>query len=203
MQSQTQPPGFRQRVAIPGAAFLKQVPRPTSHEWRKRDYWRRVLPDLRCAYGGICAYSALWISSVTGAPNVDHFEPKSTRPDLAYKWQNFRYCCAKMNTNKGQRRILDPFAIQPDWFVLDFPSLLVRPNPSLPASRTERVESTIHVLKLNDDDKFVDERLGWVREFCRGEFGFGHLQAKAPFIAYELKRQGLVGTIATIMGLGS
>ena len=201
VELQGEPDGFCKQVRMPGACFLALVPRPKAREWKGKEYWRRAIPDLRRAYASICSYSALWVSEVTGASSVDHFEPRSLRPDLAYEWANFRYVCSKMNVAKGIRRILDPFRIGADWFVLDFPSLLVKPNPCLPPCQQADVMRTVETLKLNDDDRCVEERLCWVRDFCKGEFGLGHLQRMAPFIAYELKRQAIVDEVGTIMGI--
>ena len=200
VQPQPEPTGFSERVREPGASFLAEVPRPTPQQWKGREYWQRVLPDMREAYKGICAYSAQWISPVTGSHSIDHFVPKSSRPDLAYEWRNYRYVSLKFNSRKGTHTILDPFQLEPDWFVLDFPSLLVKPNSVLSPDRKEAVSKTITVLKLNTDDTCVERRQIWVEEFCNREINFTHLQKKAPFIAYELQRQDLVERISAIMG---
>jgi hypothetical protein len=156
---------------------------------------------MRQAYYGICAYSAQWICSVTGVDTVDHFVPKSTRPDLAYEWSNYRYSSLKLNSRKGERSILDPFKIGAGWFVLTFPALLVKPNPDLGDELQEAVHNTIRVLKLNDDDTCVQSRQTWLLAFCHGEITFAHLESKAPFVAYELVRQNLVVVIPEIMGV--
>jgi hypothetical protein len=198
VQPQPEPEDFSARVREKGSAFLHQVPRPTSTQWKGKEYWRAVIPDMRCAYKGICAYSAHWISHVTGSQTIDHFVPRALRPDLAYEWSNFRYVASRFNSRKGLRTILDPFELEPDWFIIKFPSLMIKPTPGLFPDQQRAAWDTIKYLKLNDED-CVQERQQWVEEFCNGEINFIHLVKKAPFIAYEIQRQGLVDSIAAIM----
>ncbi len=201
VQPQPEPEDFSSRVQEKGRSFLRRIPHPTITEWKNHAYWQDILPDMRVAYSGICAYSALWISPVTGSDSVDHFIPKNLRPELAYEWSNYRYASLKFNSRKGTQAVLDPFQIEFGWFILDFPSLLVKPHSSLPSDLKEAVNSTIRILKLNIDDKCVEARQHWVEDFCKGDISFAHLERKAPFIAYELKRQDLVEKIQLIMGV--
>ncbi len=198
---QPEPPNFDADVRQPGCAFLATLPSPTGDEWRGRDYWRRVLKYARQVYGGICAYSAQWIPSVTGSDTIDHFLPKSQCPILAYEWSNYRYSSLKLNSRKGHHLILDPFRVQFGWFTLGFPSLLVKPDPGLPHNLQTEIRQAIGILKLNDDEACIESRQSWVLDFCRGEITFAFLQRKAPFIANELQRQGLVCTIRRVMGI--
>ncbi len=192
VKPQPEPERFKERVKAPGKRFLDQVPRPTSKQWKGKEYWQKVLPDMRAAYDGICAYSAHWIPYSTGNHSIDHFEPKSTSPDLAYEWTNFRYVSARFNSRKGTRAILDPFELQPDWFVIDFGSFLIKAHPSLSPAQQKSVQQTIEYLKLNADDDLVDERASLVNDYRDGNISFSHLRKMAPFIAYELERQGLL-----------
>jgi hypothetical protein len=192
VKPQPEPERFAERVRAPGMQFLEQVPRPTSEQWGKRAYWQRALPDMRAAYDGICAYSAHWIPHSTGNHSIDHFVPKSASPNLAYEWTNFRYVSARFNSRKGTRTILDPFELQPDWFVIDLTSFLIKPHSSLSPGQQKSVWQTIECLKLNTDDDLVDERASLVNDYRDGGISFSHLRKIAPFIAYELKRQGLL-----------
>jgi hypothetical protein len=94
--------------------------------------------------------------------------------------------------------VLDPFTIQPGWFILHFPSLYVKADPSLDLHIQQKVISTIDRLKLNDEDSCVQSRESWLIPFCRGQYPFTFLQEKAPFIAYELERQDLVDKISSM-----
>lgn len=192
VQPQPEPEDFAERVKKPGAAFLRQVSHPTTGQWKGKEYWRRALPDMRTSYNGICAYSAHWISPVTGGHSIDHFVPRVSRPDLAYEWSNFRYAASKFNARKGINTILDPFQLGTDWFILDFDTFLVKPNPCLGSEQKAAVQNTIDILKLNDDEDCVELRQDYVTWFRTGDITFAHLQRKAPFIAHELQRQGLV-----------
>ena len=199
VQPQPEPQDFDMLVRGPGAAFLARVPHPIGKQWDGREYWRGALHHMRTAYRGVCAYCAHWIAPDTGSHTIDHFLPKSSRPDLAYEWSNFRYASLKLNGRKGEQLILDPFQLVLGWFFLDFPSLLVKPNSSLGPDERQAVSHTIDVLKLNEDDSCVEARQGWVLAFCSGEISFAHLSTRAPFIACELQRQKLVEKIAIVM----
>jgi hypothetical protein len=199
VQPQPEPEDFSELVRKPGAIFLKKVPYPKTKQWK--DYWCKVLPHMRKAYKRICAYSAEWISSGPGRDSIDHFVPKALRPHLAYEWSNFRYASLKFNCRKGTHTtILDPFQLEPDWFVLEIPSLLLKPNPNLPPDQKAAVDNTINVLKLNGED-CIEGRQNWIEAFCAGKFIFAFLKERAPFVAYELERQGLAERerIASIM----
>lgn len=199
IQPQAEPKEFAKQVKEPGAKFLTELPHPTSKQWRGKEYWQRVLPEMRVAYKSICAYCAQWIPHSTGSHSIDHFIPKSIAPDLAYQWSNFRYVSSRFNSRKGTRTILDPFILEKEWFVLEFHSMLIKANPKLLPREQEAIFNTIAILKLNTDEILVQERQSWLEYFSNGEISFAHLNRKAPFIAYELKRQGLTGDIASIM----
>jgi hypothetical protein len=200
IQQQPEPTDFESKVRSKGLIFLKKTPRPQT--WDNREYWRESLKDIYNAYHKTCAYSAQWIPWIEGSPTVDHFIPKSVKPELAYEWTNFRLSCLKMNSRKRDfQDVLDPFQIQNGWFVLDFPSLLIKAYPELEESIKSKVKSTIKRLKLNDDDDCVKHRQDWLLRYCEKQFPFEFLKETAPFIAYELERQNLVDSIASIMSV--
>jgi hypothetical protein len=201
IKPQPEPDDFDEKVRQPGLAFLSKVPNPKTKEWR--DYWVKSLPDLYDACNHICVYSAQWIPYDTGRPEVDHFIPKSVKPELAYDWDNFRLSCSKMNTNKGTKKeIIDPFFLPADSFIIDFPSMLIKPNPNLLEPLKIRVVYTIKELQLNKE-MWQLGRSHRLIEYCKKKFPFDHFKSQAPFIAYELERQGLVEVdkIAKIMGV--
>ncbi|MFM6001571.1 MAG: hypothetical protein ACKPCI_23885 [Dolichospermum sp.] len=108
-----------------------------------------------------------------------------------------------MNSIKGTKtEIIDPFFLPADSFIIDFTSMLIKPNPNLLEPLKSRVVYTIKELKLNQEmlqlwrsDKLID--------YFKKKYSFDHLKEKYPFIAYELERQGLVKVdkIAYIMGV--
>src|SRR5439155_22494098 len=109
IEPKEEPLTFQETVREPGRAFLKTSPNPKS--WKNREYWQDCIPDLYDAYEGICAYCAEWIPETTGDPTVDHFIPKSVRPELAYEWSNFRLACLRFNRwKRNYQDVLDPFS---------------------------------------------------------------------------------------------
>ena len=192
IESQPEPENFDERVRIPGNRFLAEVPTPTTKQWEGKEYWRRILPNMRQAYKGICAYCAHWIPHSTGNHSIDHFVPRVRNPNLAYEWSNFRYVSARFNSRKGTRTILDPFTLSPNWFIIDFTSLHIKPHPDLLPDQKKMVQETIDCLRLNKDDDLVVEREAWARHCRNGDIPLSHLQKYYPFIAYELERQDLL-----------
>ncbi len=204
------PPDFASRVAQNANTFLSRTPNPTPADIRNKPYWRDVLDDLHERYNEICAYSALWCPR--GMATVDHYKPIHVcvaKQDYqsAYEWDNFRLASYSMNTEKNLwEDVCDPFLIEIGWFVLDFPSLMIKCGSSITPTDREKVEATIKRLKLNQNAKYIEYRLGFLRDYCLLclgdcpiETAFKHLELKAPFIAFELKRQDLVQKIIQMM----
>lgn len=201
VQRQPEPATFDELVRRPGRQFLRQHPAPTTKQWRNRAYWTRILSNLHDAYCGVCAYSCHWIPFDTGHDTVEHFRPKNVFPRQAYEWSNYRLVCGTLNGRKGtDLNVLDPFEVQDDWFVLNFPSGQVHPSPALSRQRVGRVLHTIKQLGLNDEGTCLKARLRYVKCFCVEEVTFAHLVSEAPFIAREIQRQGLQNTLPAIMG---
>ena len=193
------PNDFDNIIREPGMKFLATTPHPTQAQWKSHDYWSRVKEELYDSYQHVCAYSCHWIPP-EGSRTCDHFIPKDRKPTLAYEWKNFRLMCGVLNGRKQNRTdLLDPFRIQDAWFTLEFPSLLVFPNDTLSAYLSKRVQTTINVLKLNDDGTCRATRRHWLRAYCTQGIPIDFLRSMAPFLTKELERQNLVSTIASIM----
>lgn len=199
VQLQPEPSDFNTKVRAKGLTFLHQNPSPDSKAWKNRSYWTAAINDLCNAYNRMCAYSAQWIPPAQGTPTIDHFIPKSIVPGQAYEWSNYRLSCQLLNSRKRELQdILDPFIIQPGWFVLHFPSLHVKPGLNLDVHTKQGVINTINRLKLNDEDSCIQSRESWLIPYCQGKYPFSFLKEKAPFIAYELERQKLVDKISSM-----
>lgn len=184
---------------MPGRAFLRKRPNPTNDDFKKAkaQYWNDSLDDLARAYKNICAYCCFYLPL---GGSVDHFKPKTKHPVLAYEWSNFRLAHAKINSYKGNSEaVLDPFNIQPGWFVLDFTNFHVKANPTAAADVRAQVEETIRVLRLNSDDSLVKSRFSIVRVYSKGDMTMNFLEGYYPFIAAELKRQGKQDSIKGTM----
>src|SRR6266536_204995 len=107
---QPEPAEFATKVRMPGQAFLRRIPYPTSEQFKKKSFWKEILPQLKTAYSNICAYSSCWLPNNC---SVDHLQPKATQPHLAYEWTNYRLAHDRINNNKGNSTdVLDPFHIQ-------------------------------------------------------------------------------------------
>jgi len=200
VKKKPEPDNFDKTVRQRGMKFLKKTPNPSRKEWDTHAYWQQILPQMRKAYNNICAYCAIWISSAHGAESIDHFIPKSQNPELAYEWDNYRYSSLKFNRKKGKKTVLDPFEIRDNWFVMDFPSLFIHSNKKIAdVPVKQKIENTINVFKFNEDEKFLEECQEYIKYYCIGDITFDYLERKAPFIAYELKRQGLIERIKGMM----
>lgn len=174
---------------------MRKIPKPTSAECAKNDFWRLCLPDMRRAYKGICAYSGCW----TPEDSVDHFKPKNVYQAQAYAWSNYRLAHQKINSAKGDKDgILDPFTVQPNWFVLNLATFMVEPLAGLQQNITDPIMKTIADTGLNRDN-FVRLRYAIVKDYSDQLFPLAYLQGRYPFIAYELDRQGatlsIIGTV--------
>jgi hypothetical protein len=192
VQPAAEPPSFDSLVRQRGARFLRGNGRPTARQFKKHAYWKDCIDDLRVAYGGICAYSSMWVAALG---SVDHFQSKGVRPDLAYEWSNYRFAAEKLNGFKGNSAdVLDPFQIQPGWFALDLSTFFVLRGIVPTSDIGRKVDDTIRVLRLNDDS-LVRQRFHVAKDYADGDVTLAYLERRYPFIAFELKRQQATETI--------
>ena len=182
---QPEPADFDARVRQPGLRDLARNPE------RFPNHWRHCAMQLWEAYKGICAYLCVVIPRGTGARSVDHLAPKSNHPKVAYEWSNYRLVCSLMNARKREfEDVLDPFEILDGWFILELSFLQVLPNPDLDEETRSRVKATIDRLKL-DDDECRKARAMYYDAYLEGDLPFHLLERWSPFVAMELRRQGL------------
>lgn len=196
---QPEPVGFDIKVRRRGNAYLLGVPHPTREQWKSHSYWTEFKWELHDLYGGICAYSCHWIAYDTGWNTCEHFEPKHRNPRLAYEWSNYRLVCGTLNGRKGERVVLDPFTLPENFFVIDFPSLLVKPNDNLNDDEYSTGLDTCKILGLNDEDTCMRNRATYISLFCDGSISFAFLERQAPFLGSELRRQDLIDRIKEMM----
>ena len=186
VQPKPEPPDFDEKVRQPGLRAQQEAPPRTPPLWRDE-----CLFQLWEAYEGICSYLCVFIPQGSGARSVDHFVPKSRRPDLLYEWSNYRLACSLMNSRKGQfEDVLDPFEIEDGWFVLDLSFLQVLPNPDLDEETRRGVQATIDRLDLNDNE-CLQARANDYDAYLRNEISLDLLKRWSPFVAREMGRQGL------------
>lgn len=152
-------------------------------------YWRAVLPEMRKAYHGRCAYLAMYLEPATGSPSVDHVVPRSQSWRLVYEWSNYRLAASLINGKKSDLElVLDPCTIKPNLFALDFVSMDVIEGPAATGAERKQVDDAIATLGLNAQD-CVDQRSEYYLDYKQGEITLKWLEKRAPFIAQELRRQ--------------
>jgi hypothetical protein len=185
VQPQPEPADFDAKVRQPGRRALESRPE------KLPNHWRHCSKQLWEAYRGICAYLCIHIPPGTGARSVDHHAPKRSNPDLAYEWSNYRLVCSLMNARKRDfEEVLDPFYIEDGWFILDLSGLQVLPHPELDEETRRNVLATIERLKLNDKE-CRDARANYYDDFAASHLSFDVLEKRSPFVAMELRRQGM------------
>lgn len=190
-----EPADFDAKVRQPGRRWLKQhgidfnaaPPEPA----KLPNYWRDMNKDLWEAYGGVCAYLAIFFEFAIGASSTDHFIAKSRNAGGAYEWDNYRLACLAMNRNKNKfDDILDPVTMAPETFFLNFVTGEIEPNPELHPNQKKLAEKTINRLKLNSavNNKMRADR---ATQYFHGMVSLDFLQRQSPFVYYEVVRQGL------------
>lgn len=194
---QAEPHYFHANVRTPGTAFLVVTPNPNHVQFKKANFWKHAAKEVYEAYSRICAYTCRYIETPNGS--IDHFHSKSANPQLAYEWSNYRLSLHRVNGHKGDSPdVIDPFLVMPGWFVIDFPSCLVKPGDGLDAQTHDRVLTTIKTLKLNDDDSFVQDRSDNMFMFATNDVSLTYLIKRRPFLATEVLRQGIQDTAAKL-----
>lgn len=187
---------FDRQVRQPGLAFLRTTLRPTSAQFRKNNFWTRARKHLEAAYSRRCAYTTMRLAE---GGTIDHFLPKSHRPDLAYEWSNYRLARQIMNARKGETMdVVDPFQVESGWFVLDIPSCLIRSGIGLDVALRRKVNATINILQLNDDDRMVQERCDWLVDLADGKVTLEFLDKWYPFLSSEVRRQSIEDDLRVI-----
>lgn len=193
---QPEPPYFDAKVRRKGLAYLAKkgisLHQPLPPKTSIEAYWRDCLTDLHSAYSGTCAYLGIYFERVTGGASVDHFIAKSADVAKAYEWDNYRLACTIMNSRKGTYdNLLDPFAVQPDWFYLELVTGHVFANPGLDAQTKADVCHTITMLKL-DDAQCREVRARHFGDYLEAFYTADYLKRISPFVWYEANRQGLL-----------
>lgn len=189
-------PDFDKEVRKRGQSFLKQCPRPNSNEFNRHNYWSKALRELHAAYNRLCAYTT---RELVQTGTVDHFKPKSKYPHLAYEWNNYRLARQSINTSKGNsEEVVDPFIVCEGWFILDMPSCLIKPGLDLTKGIRKAVNATINILRLNNDERLVEERCSLLLSLADGEITLQYLDRHFPFISVEVRRQQVQNSLKEI-----
>jgi uncharacterized protein (TIGR02646 family) len=192
---QPEPDDFDEIVRQPGLARLSAhsialtgaVPKATTLP----AYWAHSNKALWSAYGGVCAYLAIYFEWVIGASSTDHFVAKSKVAGQAYEWSNYRLSCLGANRNKNRfDDVLDPIGLTPNTFELNLVSGEILPRPSLDKPAATLARKTIKRLKLDSADHNQMRQRHYGR-YLRNK-DVQTLRELSPFVWYEAQRQGLL-----------
>lgn len=146
---------------------------------------------MLASYDRLCAYLALHIEPATGNPSVDHVIPKSKAWDRVYEWSNYRLASARINAKKNDiHHVLDPFEIEDGLFAIEFVEFQVKPGPEA-GGQLASVLQTIETLGLNMPECCAARR-AYVVDYEAGEISLSYMERRAPFVAREMRRQGLL-----------
>lgn len=212
VQPAPEPPSFDAGVRIPGLRAIAELsgksfhpPRTSGRPFSKvsvtegeippdkfPSYWTDALDDLMTAYQAVCAYSCFRIHPTTGAKSVDHFVPKSQDWKQVYEWSNYRLSSSIMNALKGEYTdVLDPFTIGEGWLQLEPVGYSVSANPALPSDVQSLIAQTIQRLRLNSAEMCRNREEDATR-YLDGEVSLNILEQESPFVAFELRRMGML-----------
>lgn len=86
---------------------------------------------------------------------------------------------------------MDPFEIGEGWFALELVEFQVVPGRDLPADVRARVVETIATLGLSDS-VCCAARAEYAEAYWREDISLRHLRRRAPFVAKELERHGML-----------
>jgi hypothetical protein len=143
--------------------------------------WQKYQPQLAAGFNDRCGWWAMRIAD--GA--VDHYLSKKNHRERAYDWSNYRYISATVNSSKGNldNQVLDPFEIQPGWFEVQLPSMLLIRTALVPLALQARADFTINKLQLVCGRKVRLNRRRWYEEYKKGFITDAGLATYAPLIA--------------------
>ncbi len=130
--------------------------------------WSVFRPTLGSRSNNICWYCERQCDAETGgrAPTVDHFQPISRFPQLAYAWSNWVFSCRRCNEeykkdNWPHLGYVDPAAVEiaerPDrYFDYDVATGEIIPKTGLARDARQRAQQTIRDLGLDKLDVMYD-----------------------------------------------
>jgi len=171
------PRNFTRDCETPGKAWEQAHPRSNKFP----AYWRKYQPQLAAGFHDRCGWWAMRIAD--GA--VDHFLSKKFHRDRAYDWSNYRYSSGSVNSAKGTHddKVLDPFEIQPGWFEVQLPSMLLKRTDLVPPALRAKADFTVKQLRLRSGHKERRNRRAWYEDYKNGLITDAGLAAYAPLVA--------------------
>lgn len=192
---QPEPVDFNASVRTPGHTWLTTNGIPLNSippdPGKLPRLWSKSNKQLWDAYGGVCAYLAIYFEWVTGASSTDHFVAKSRNAGDVYEWSNYRLSCLGPNRNKREfADVLDPIGLTPETFLLNLSNGEIAANPNLSPTDVLLANRTIQRLKLNSAEHKMMRAKHFVRYLRKKDEDT--LKELSPFVWYEAKRQNLL-----------
>lgn len=174
------PRNFTRDCETPGNAWVQANPGSDKFP----SLWRKFQPQLATGFHDRCGWWAMRIAD--GA--VDHFLSKRVHRHLAYDWSNYRYISPTVNSSKRNLddKVLDPFEIQPGWFEVQLPSMLLRRTAAVPAALHAKADFTIK--KLLNSRKARRNRRRWYEDHKLRGLPLPNLEQYAPLVADAVKK---------------
>jgi hypothetical protein len=178
-----EPRDFDTKVRRPGRAWLQQNPPPK----RPRDFWSPFRHALAAGFAHRCGYTAMF----DPVGSVDHYLSVKNERELAYEWDNYRYCQEWLNKSKRNvdEKVLDPHEVGDGWFEILLPSLQLVLTDKVPPAQRARAQHTLTRLHLRDDERVLRQRREWYRMYLDAELSLEGLRKKAPLIADAVEKQ--------------
>lgn len=127
--------------------------------------WRRFADELGAEFSGLCGYCEYGCKG-----EVDHFRPKSKKPEAVYDWKNWVFACHDCNHTKSEKwpRQGYVFPCNPrrgqrpeDYFTFDTKTGEIVPRPDLDTRRWNKAKRMSDDLGLNRHHQLT-RRLHWV-----------------------------------------
>lgn len=199
-----EPASFNKRVRKPGRVFLKRHrvkqgdPPPPNFSWKR--CWSRAIPMLHESYNDICAYLAVYLDpSVDETGNrkgsVEHFIPKAQDAWLAYEWKNYLLADRRVNSTRGQEALICPYDLDFYPFELMLNTGILAVSEDLTTEQEEQAYQILDALDL-DKEIYASERAEYYARYKdrtrEDSLTNAQIARYAPFIWYEIKRQGVV-----------
>lgn len=171
------PRNFTRDCETPGKAW--EHAHPNSNKFPA--LWQKFQPELADGFHDRCGWWAMRIAD--GA--VDHYLSKTKHRKRAYLWTNYRYISPSVNSSKGthDKKVLDPFKIQPGWFEVQLPSMLLRRTALVPPAFQAKADFTLKQLRLVSGHKVRRNRRAWYEDYKKGLITQAGLAAYAPLVA--------------------
>ncbi len=192
---QPSPVGFEVIVRTPGLAWLHangiplDGPAPSKLKWNA--LWTQFIDHAHEAYGGQCAYLACYLELATGEVTIDHYLSKKSKPTEAYNWSNYRLSSLGANRIKGEKKVLDPFLVQNNWFHVELVSGRIFANPNLSTPVIKSINDTIKKLHLDNDRCRKMRQIHFI-DYIDNKYGDSHLQKINPLVFSSVVREGFL-----------